>query len=83
MPLLLRKQSEQPVLGVTAIKQRQAVSGQMREIQVGAIALADLGRHDQSVQGLAVGDFVKDGQAGNGEVEWLPKKRVMAGSSGK
>lgn len=41
-PVLL-EQRKQPVSGVAAIKQRQAVSGQMREVQMGAIALADCG----------------------------------------
>ncbi len=47
-PVLL-EQRKQPVSGVAAIKQRQAVSGQMREVQMGAIALADCGWHDQAV----------------------------------
>jgi len=67
MPLLLREQREKPVPGVTAIKQCQAVSGQMCKVQVRAIALADLGRHDQAVKGLTVSDIVEHGQTGHGK----------------
>src|SRR3990167_3527065 len=44
VPPLLLEQCEEPVPGVAAIKQRQAVSGHMIEVQMGAIALAELDR---------------------------------------
>ena len=64
MPLLLLKQCEQPVPGIAAVKQRQAASGHLRKVQVGAIALADTGGHDQAVQGLTVHYVMERGQSG-------------------
>ncbi len=46
----------------------------MLKVQVGAIALADFGWHDQAVQRLAVGDVVEHGQTGNGKLAVATEK---------
>lgn len=56
---------EQPVGGVAAIKQDQAVGGGVIEMDLGAATLTDVRGDEQAVQGLAVAQIDQLGQAGH------------------